>query len=542
MNTYLLLWLITLFPNIYDVKAHSVFPFNQDKFTQICVASEKIYNIPSEGCYLDETIKNLAITARYKQEGLIIDNNQVINFKVNTSLIGLYSESYEEGIVYVNISQGVSISIRELRIIGTSRFIFPSNMEDHINNLERLIFYGKYNPFGSNFKIFTELTHVELRYEQSQEGRNDFKSSIITENLFRGLNNLLELTISNAGIKKISKTAFILLKNLTVINLSDNNITRIPFDVFEGKNLSMLDLSGNNIQYVHAGSFRGLSCCVHTLKLSRNQNFPLETLINIEYIDHLEIVSNNYSIISPSIHYNSRPQVNISGNKLVCSCENSWLAIGNEIYCHINSSYYPLAQFANENCNLGYDPDRIYEVYPCFIVRCNANEICNDYIVKESRCNIIRFLEHNAGNNSQPFPIPFESILEENCGCQCQEGYQRNSSDVCIDIDECMAGTSECQQTCINIIGGYECGREGYEESEDPYQCTPIDESINGTQCESSSIMLQIMTAWVVILLTLLISCFIIFIIYTVILLVMKMQLNVMVEKNCEKNASFSDL
>ena len=521
---------------MYDIKAHSVFPFNQDESTQICVASEKRYNIPSEECYLDETIKNLAIIARYTQEdGLIIDNNQVINFMVNTTLIGLYFESYEERIVYVNISQGLSISIRELRIIGTSRFIFPSNMEDHINNLERLIFNGKYNPFGSNFKIFKKLTHVELRYEQSQEGRNDFKSSIITENLFRGLNNLLELTISNAGITKISKTAFILLKNLTVINLSDNNITRIPFDVFEGKNLSMLDLSGNNLQYVHAGSFRGLSCCVHTLKLSRNPNFPLKTLINIESIDHLEIVSNNYSIISPSIHYNSRPQVNISGNELACSCENSWLAIGNEIYCHINSSYYPLTHFANENCNLSYNP--------CFIVRCNANEICNDYIVKESRCNIIRFLEHNAGNNSQPFPIPFENILEENCGCQCQEGYQRNSSDVCIDIDECMAGRSECKQTCINIIGGYECGcEEGYEESEDPYQCTPIDESVNGTQCESSSIMLQIMTAWVVILLTLLISCFIIFIIYTVILLVMKMQLNVMVEKNCENNASFSDL
>ena len=50
---------------MYDVKAHSVFPFNQDEFTQICVASEKIYNIPSEECYLDETIKNLAIIARF---------------------------------------------------------------------------------------------------------------------------------------------------------------------------------------------------------------------------------------------------------------------------------------------------------------------------------------------------------------------------------------------------------------------------------------------------------------------------------------------
>ena len=541
MSAYLFLCLITLLLNtsIYDLKAHNIPPYAQDESTQICVASEKIDYIPNEGCNLDESIKNLVVIARYTQnEGSFLDENQVINIMVNTVLTGLYFEGYEERIVFVNIGQGLSFSIRELQVIGTSRFVFPNNIEDYINDLERLTVNGKYNPFGSNFKIFTELTYIHLLYEQSQEGKNDFRSSILTESLFTGLNNLSELTISNAGITKISKTAFNSLKNIKVINLSDNNIKQIPFDVFEGKNLSTLDLSGNNIQYVYAGSFRGLSCCIHTLKLNRNPNFPLKTLINIESIDHLEIVSNNYSIISPSIHYKSKPQVNIAGNELACSCENYWLATGNEIYCYTNTSYYPLAQFVHENCSLGYNLDRINEVYPCFLVRCNANEICNDDLVKDSQCNIIKFLQHN----SDPFSIPFETILEENCGCQCQDGYQRNSSDVCIDIDECKTETSKCQQTCINIIGGYECGCEkGYEESEDPYQCRSIDESVNGTTCVSSSTMLNILTAWVVILLTLLVTCCIIFFIYTMMLLAMKMQLDMMVDKNCEKNKSFSD-
>ena len=143
------LWMIPLLLNIYDVKAHNIPPYNvQDEATRLCVASDKIYNIPSEECFWDETIDNLVIITRYRQQGLVLDNNQVINFMVSTSLTGLYLESYEERIVFVNIRQGLSISIRELQIIGTSRFVFPNNIQDYINDLERLTVYGKYNPFG----------------------------------------------------------------------------------------------------------------------------------------------------------------------------------------------------------------------------------------------------------------------------------------------------------------------------------------------------------------------------------------------------------
>ena len=82
---------------------------------------------------------------------------------VSTMLAGLYFEGYEERIVFVNIHQGLSISIRELQVIGTSRFIFPSNIAEYINDLERLTVNGKYNPFGSNFKTFTELTYIDMQ-------------------------------------------------------------------------------------------------------------------------------------------------------------------------------------------------------------------------------------------------------------------------------------------------------------------------------------------------------------------------------------------
>ena len=42
----------------------------------------------------------------------------------------------------------------------------------------------------------------------------------------------------------------------------------------------------------------------------------------------------------------------------------------------------------------------------------------------------------------------------------------------CEDIDECKAGTAECQQTCTNTLGGYECScRPGFQLVRVPSLC-----------------------------------------------------------------------
>lgn len=34
----------------------------------------------------------------------------------------------------------------------------------------------------------------------------------------------------------------------------------------------------------------------------------------------------------------------------------------------------------------------------------------------------------------------------------------------CEDVDECKTGAAQCQQTCTNTLGGYECScREGFQ-------------------------------------------------------------------------------
>ena len=132
--------------------------------------------------------------------------------------------------------------------------------------------------------ILQNLTKLDLKYTKPPKTEMEFGTTSITSNWFEGLDNLQNMTISNAGITKLSKFAFTLLKNLTYLDLSDNNIKLIPYDVFKGKNLSFLDLSGNGIKYVDSGSFRELLGIIEHLKLNRNPNFPVDTLINIPEI------------------------------------------------------------------------------------------------------------------------------------------------------------------------------------------------------------------------------------------------------------------
>lgn len=47
--------------------------------------------------------------------------------------------------------------------------------------------------------------------------------------------------------------------------------------------------------------------------------------------------------------------------------------------------------------------------------------------------------------------------------CERGAGFTGDGK-TCEDIDECKAGTAECQQTCTNTLGGYECScREGFQ-------------------------------------------------------------------------------
>ena len=51
-----------------------------------------------------------------------------------------------------------------------------------------------------------------------------------------------------------------------------------------------------------------------------------------------------------------------------------------------------------------------------------------------------------------------------------------------LDINECIVGTHDCNQTCVNTVGGFMCAcRPGYLLLLDGKSCVQIDECLAGT-------------------------------------------------------------
>ncbi|XP_032883556.1 fibulin-5 isoform X1 [Amblyraja radiata] len=72
------------------------------------------------------------------------------------------------------------------------------------------------------------------------------------------------------------------------------------------------------------------------------------------------------------------------------------------------------------------------------------------------------------------YPIPSRSLI-------CRFGYTVDSNNNCADVDECTAGTHQCNpsQICINTEGGYSCScTDGYWLTDG--QCMDIDECRHG--------------------------------------------------------------
>ena len=56
----------------------------------------------------------------------------------------------------------------------------------------------------------------------------------------------------------------------------------------------------------------------------------------------------------------------------------------------------------------------------------------------------------------------------------------------CRNVNECLDGTHECQHTCVDNIGSYDCACEtGYELASDGRKCLDIDECENETHRNS---------------------------------------------------------
>ena len=63
------------------------------------------------------------------------------------------------------------------------------------------------------------------------------------------------------------------------------------------------------------------------------------------------------------------------------------------------------------------------------------------------------------------------------CLAACLPFYNVNL--ICLDVDECAAGSSGCAHVCVNTMGSFACGcRDGFQLNSDQFTCTGKCEAI----------------------------------------------------------------
>lgn len=92
----------------------------------------------------------------------------------------------------------------------------------------------------------------------------------IEAGFFRGLTTLKRLFFDDAGnISRVERGSFADLTELTLLNLSNNKITSLPDDIFDGlRNLEVLELGGNPLVRLPAGFVASPPCGLTTFDIS----------------------------------------------------------------------------------------------------------------------------------------------------------------------------------------------------------------------------------------------------------------------------------
>ncbi|XP_062586393.1 toll-like receptor 4 [Saccostrea cucullata] len=236
---------------------------------------------------------------------------------------GKYSERNTR---YQNIGSIVE-SIFRTNDNGLVTIDFPESIEVIYANSSRL--YTAIPEFGINSKSFREF-YLQDNFFFSWLGP------------VHGIQNLTILDLSNNFCSFISKSFFRYATGVEILNLSNNDIGKHFVDDIEGKILENLlsvrelDLSYDNINVLPRLMFKNLQ---NLQVLNLNGNLLSEWRVKMDHMRNLKdinLAKNRLTTIDviqqrsfETLFSTSNVTVDISDNKLLCSCENlqflSWI-------------------------------------------------------------------------------------------------------------------------------------------------------------------------------------------------------------------------
>ncbi|GAB1600924.1 toll-like receptor Tollo [Argonauta hians] len=365
---------------------------------------------------------------------LNLNSNSILSlpsnvFSSNDKLHVLILSNNSIEVLMENSLQGLK-SLRELDISYNNISVIGEDAFHDLLVIEKLdLSFNKLHDIPSAIAPLDKIQELYL------EG--NFISKI-NKNSFKGLDSINRIVLSKNRIVYLDASSFTRCFNLHILDLSENNISAIHNDAFEGlqlvgvslannkirnigtalwkqHNLSQVHLQGNLLEAIMSSNFPEN---VKFLNVSHNKIWNVHpfTFSNKDTLVEVDLRYNNISVlendaISVSHRVRSIPEVYLIGNPFKCDCKIVWLKKLadvrprkkdglpyipdlNELQCHgDNESSVPTGRMYEVN-EADFLCKYLKECSPdcicCHYGMCDCNSICPE------QCNCYRSYDRKA--------------------------------------------------------------------------------------------------------------------------------------------------
>lgn len=312
-----------------DISNTKLTEFKENAFKEM--TNLKKFN--SSGCALNK-IDLTAFSGAKSLEVLDLSNNLLPEFSIKDLL--QLKELYLN-INHISSIDNMLINVPNLEKISLAQNDIKKIQPIHFKNTANLkkIDLSQNNLLEIDDKTFDSKVLKEVRLDQIKF--ISFKNDVNTV--------IEELYLSNCGIQDIASFYIKNVKQLKILDVSNNKIQFILKTLFEKYSLASLNLSNNEIQYIQPNTFEGYTQ-LESLDLHHNQlrSFKGETLLGVKTLKILDLsdnellefdldyvpkdntpqniyldINNLTSINFDNMLYTNVKEISIGSNKISCS-------------------------------------------------------------------------------------------------------------------------------------------------------------------------------------------------------------------------------